>query len=138
LFAFDFSEGQFDDVAHVKPELLNDKIIIAVENLIPEALLDVGKIQNRVLNKLRALVDEISQLKSVQFNKSTAVQFQHNKVKVSVVFDSLGFFQSGNDFKGVMIKDFVVDLDMFLVAAQKVQLPYLHVQAFLFSQHFYD
>jgi hypothetical protein len=117
LFAFDFSKGQLDDVAHVKPELLNDKIIITVENLIPETLLDVGKIQNRVFNKLRALVDKKSQLKSVQLDKSTAVQFQNNKVKVFVVFDTLSFFKRCNDFKGVMIKDLIVDLDMFLIAA---------------------
>jgi hypothetical protein len=133
LFAFDFSESQLDDVAQVKLELLNDKIIIAVKNLIPEALLDVGKIQNRVFNKLSALVDEKSQLKSVQLNKSTAVQFQHNKVKVFVVSDTLSFFKRRNNFKCVMIKDFIVDLDMFLIAAQKVQLPYFHVKAFLFS-----
>ena len=53
-----------------------------------------------------------------------------------MLFDSLCFPQRLYDLSPVMVEDFIVDLDIFLVAAQEIQLIYFEINSFLLSECF--
>lgn len=66
------------------------------------------------------------------------MEFNDNEHKLFMMLDPISFFQSVNDIIPMELQYIFVDFDVFLVVAKKVQLINFQVNAFFFTQSFYD